>query len=828
MSLRVSSSRTFAIIFVGAALCISAVPPASGRDLPSPLVMHVAKDGNDAWSGELPSANKNRSDGPFATLERARDAIRQLKSTGSLPKGGVIVEVGGGVYELARPLELVKEDSGTEEAPIIYRARKGADVRLVGGKRITGWKPVTQPAVLALFQREALGNVWQADLAAQGVEDLGEMKPGPTWGRSEPGLEFFFNGTPMTLARWPNEGFVKIGKVLGPTRDGDNGCREGIFTYEGDQPTRWIGQPDIMLHGFWARDWADQRLKVGSIDTERRIISLQTEPQHQFGFKTGHWYYAYNLLPELDLPGEWYLDRRSGILYFWPPSPMETGEAMISVLPHLVTMTDVANVTLRGMILEGCRSTAARVSGGVGVRLVGCTIRNAGGLGVEMNGRDSGIVGCDLYNLAGGGVTLAGGERRHLTPGGMYVDNCHFFKFGRWNPINNPGVFVDGVGNRVTHSLFHDAPHTAVMWTGNDHTFEFNEFHSVVQAANDGGIMYSGYNPSTRGHVIRFNFFHDVYGFEGRGCIGVYLDDSFCSATIVGNVFYRVPRAAFIGGGHDNVVENNIFVDCMPALHVDARMMGWASSAVPLMKKRLEEVPYREEPWRSRYPELLTYLEGNYAQPRNNLVARNICWGGAWDEVDPNARPGVRFVDNLINQDPRFVDAGNQNFELRADSPAWNIGFQRIPMEKIGLYPSEDRASWPVKHEVKKRPTVKLDASLNTVRYFIGQLALRKSAIWAGTLIGLTTWAGAHWLRMRRFGWAVASVLFVIRVVIGFVTLVLAAQTATAYVALPRRRTLWPLLLAATVVIETLLAIWNSRRTNSPAGRAVTPVPKRG
>ena len=114
--------------------------------------------------------------------------------------------------------------------------------------------------------------------------------------------------------------------------------------------------------------------------------------------------------------------------------------------------------------------------------------------------------------------------------------------------------------------------------------------------------MYAGYNPAMRGHMIRYNYFHHVYGFEGRGCNGVYLDDMFCSATIFGNVFYQVPRAAFIGGGHDNVVENNIFVDCKPALHVDARMMGWAAASVPIMKQRLEEVPYQEEPWRSRYP----------------------------------------------------------------------------------------------------------------------------------------------------------------------------------------------------------------------------------
>jgi hypothetical protein len=371
-----------------------------------------------------------------------------------------------------------------------------------------------------------------------------------------------------------------------------------------------------------------------------------------------------------------------------------------------VTLNHVSFVTLRGLTLESCRGTALTIAGGTRACVAGCVIRNTGGWGISLSGKDNGIVGCDLYNLANGGVSLSGGDRKTLTPAGLYVDNCHLYKFSRWNPICKPGLQVDGVGNRVTHNLFHDAPHMAIMWGGNDHLFEFNEFHSVVYGANDAGIMYAGYNPAMRGHVIRHNYFHHVYGHEGRGCNGIYLDDMFCSATIFGNVFYQVPRAAFIGGGHDNVVENNVFIDCKPAVHVDARMMGWASDSVPLMKQRLEEVPYKSEPWRSRYPQLLTYLEGNYAQPRGNLVTHNICWGGKWDEVEARARPGVTFTDNLTGLDPHFVDAANQKFQLRDDSPAWKIGFQRIPTEKIGLYASADRASWPVRHEVRPRPTI--------------------------------------------------------------------------------------------------------------------------
>jgi hypothetical protein len=377
---------------------------------------------------------------------------------------------------------------------------------------------------------------------------------------------------------------------------------------------------------------------------------------------------------------------------------------MVSMLPSLLTMKDVSHVTFRGLILECTRGTAVTVAGGKRVRLVGCTIRNVGNSGASLSGVGHAVLGCDIYNTANNGVTLDGGDRKRLTPAGLTVENCHIHHFSRWNPVYKPAVMVQGVGNRIAHNLMHDSPHMAIAFSGNDHVIEFNEIHSVVYQSNDAGVMYAGFNPTMRGHEIRYNYIHHIYGREGRGCVGVYLDDMFCSAHIYGNVFFQVPQAAFVGGGRDNLIENNIFVDCNPAVHVDARALGWAAAGVQLLRQRLLEMPYQEEPWRSRFPQLLNYLDDEPAAPKGNVVARNICWGGRWDSFEKKALPHIRFQDNLLNTDPHFVDAKGANFQLRGDSPAWKLGFQRIPTEKIGLYASEDRASWPVKHTVRPRP----------------------------------------------------------------------------------------------------------------------------
>ena len=179
------------------------------------------------------------------------------------------------------------------------------------------------------------------------------------------GLELFFNDRPMTLARWPNEGFVKITGLVGgrPVNvRGTKGDRIGKFMYAGERPKRWADEKDVWVHGYWFWDWSDQRHKVESIDTAKRIIAVKP-PYHGYGYRVGQWFYAFNILAELDRPGEWYLDREAGTLYFWPPSDLAKGRAVVSVAGELVTMRGTSHVTLRGLTFEAARGTAVAMAG---------------------------------------------------------------------------------------------------------------------------------------------------------------------------------------------------------------------------------------------------------------------------------------------------------------------------------------------------------------------------------------------------------------------------------------------------------------------------------
>lgn len=675
---------------------------AAAQDAAPGTELHVAPGGKDT--------NPGTEAQPYATLERARDEIRAIKKAKGQPAGGVTVTLHGGLYQLARTLELTAEDSGTATAPITYRARKGEVVRISGGKRVTNWKPVTDKAVLARLDPAARDKLVCADLRSVGVRDFGEIGGG--FGlRGGPGLELFYNDEPMTLSRYPNNGFIKITGVEGPTPKAignRKGRVEGIFTYEGDRPARWKDEKEGWVLGYWFHDWAEQRQRIESIDPAAKRMTL-AKPYHHYGYRQGQWFYGFNLLSEIDRSGEWYLDRLSGILYFWPPFPIENGRATVSVLNSLITLDNAKHVTLRGLTLEAVRGTAVTMTGADNNRLIGCTLRNIGSWAVRITGTNSGVTGCDITATGDGGISLTGGDRVKLTPAGLYAENNHIHDWSRWNRMNRHGISLSGVGNRASHNLLHHSPHSAINFSGNDHIIEYNEIHSVCIESNDAGAIYAGRNWTMRGTVIRHNHLHHIRGFQDRGCIGIYLDDLYCGTTIYGNLFHDVTRAAYIGGGHDNSIENNIFIDCKPAVHVDSRGLGWAfqwpADWVKEIKGKgtLSGIRFDKPPYSTRYPRLRKILEQEPAAPTGSLIARNVFRGGRWDEVDKKAQPYVKFQDNLLDADPLFFDAANGNFQLRDNSPAYKLGFRRIPIDKIGLVNDGTRASWPVQHSVRPR-----------------------------------------------------------------------------------------------------------------------------
>jgi hypothetical protein len=652
---------------------------------------YVSPGGNDKASGTSVAE-------AFSTLQRARDAIGKLKKTKALPEGGVTVWIRSGEYYLDKGFELTTEDSGRAEAPIVYRAMRGEQVRIIGGREVSGWKKVEDQSILDRLDSAAHGQVYQADLKAGGIDAFGQFRSrGFGRGTSPAALELFFQDKPMSIARWPNDSFLKIAGFTKGKDDGHGstlGELTGGFNYEGERPKRWKDTSDVWVHGYWAYDWANSYEHIASIDLEKRLI--KTSPPHgNYGFRTGGRFYFLNVLEELDEAGEWYLDRRSGILYFWPPAPIEQGTTMVSIVEEpLVHLNSTSHITIRDMAFECARGTGVRISGGSSDNVINCTLRNLGNYGVIVNGgKDHGVVGCEIYETGDGGISLSGGDRKTLAPARHLAYNNHIYHIARWSRCYAPAVSMSGVGVRVSNNLIHDHPHCAILFGGNDHLIELNEIHHVCLETGDVGAIYTGRDYTFRGNIIRHNFIHHTGG-VGMGSMGIYMDDCVSGTQIYGNVLWKLHRAVFLGGGRDFKVENNIFIDCDPAIDIDGRGMSkspvWHNMVYNTMKERLEKMNWQQPPYSTRYPELADlqkyYAKDDGLPPGNILVARNICVGEKWLTVRWGATDEmVEVRDNFVKADPHFVDATNGDFRLKDDSPAYKLGFKKIPVEQIGL-----------------------------------------------------------------------------------------------------------------------------------------------
>ncbi len=664
----------------------------------------VAPTGSDANSG-----TERR---PFATLARARAALRALPAR---QRPGTTIWLAGGDYRLTAPLELGPADSGAQDEPVTVRSLPGSRARLLGGIRVADFAPVQDPAVRDRLSPAAREHVRQLDLEALGLTRIPRMRS-RGFGRplSPAHPELFFAGQPLTLARWPNadaaEPFARIaGFPAGAGKDDGHGTLLGDlaagFYYEGDQPVRWAPSDDVWVHGYWAYDWANSYERVARLDVAQRHV--RTCPPHGlYGIRPGQRFYFLNVLEELDQPGEYYLDRRRRLLYCWPPGPPAEAEAILSLLERpLIALRGARHVVLRDLDLVATRGDAVTIAGGAACRVAGCTIANTGNYAVRIEGgTDHGVQSCDIFNNGDGGVSLTGGDRRTLEPCRHFVHNCHFHHQGRWSRCYVPAVIMAGVGTRVSNNLIHDHPHCPILFTGNNHLVEYNDIHHVCAETGDVGGIYTGRDWTFRDNVIRFNFLHDIHGPGMLGSIAVYLDDCVSGITVFGNIFVRTQLAAFIGGGRDCTIENNLFVDTHPAVQIDGRGLSprevWQNMVNQTMKERLLAMDHHHPPYSVRYPELMEIdrwlAVGKGVPPEGNRVLRNIFVSGEWLKIHWEARPELVDVrDNWLEGDPGFVDAQHPEkarFALRDDAPVLRtIGFQHLPVERIGLRRDEYR-----------------------------------------------------------------------------------------------------------------------------------------
>jgi len=645
---------------------------------------------------------------PWKDLAQARDAIRQLKSEHGLPRGGVAVTIRGGRYEVRETFRLEAIDSGTAECPIVYRAATGEKPVFSGGVMLRGFEKTHDPAVLRRVPESARGHIYQVSLKSLGIEQvpplvLGGFASGRGF-RTHPVVELFWNGIPLTLARWPNQGFVWVEKVSDEnpiTSHGRKGSAAGVIYFSDPRLKSWSEEPDGWLYGYWFWDWADSYERIAAVDPATGEIRLQA-PYHRYGYHVGQPFFALNMLCELDQPGEWYLDRQKLILYVYPPNDPNQATAELSFFGSPFVVLDGAeHVRFENLTWELGMADGLHIRGGKHCLIAGCIVRRFAGDGIVIRrGIGHGVLSCNIYSLGRGGIVMDCGERRTLIPGESFVQNCHIYQLSRVDHTYTPGVLLNGVGNRLAYNWVHDVGSSAFRVEGNDHLIEWNEVCRVVMESDDqGGVDMFG-NPTYRGVIYRFNYWHHIGGWENPmktpplGRAGIRLDDAISGVLVYGNVFYHASSGAIgfggvqVHGGKENIIDNNLFVDCMAAISFSP----WSESRwKQFVTGWLEKGDVDRATYLQKYPELSRLEE----LPNANWIYRNVVLRCGQFFLRDHKRNCV--AQNLVSSELKGVMMHEPGtFQIKADDPELlAIGFRPIPFERIGLYPDQYRQKVP-------------------------------------------------------------------------------------------------------------------------------------
>ncbi|XP_063405884.1 uncharacterized protein LOC134689845 [Mytilus trossulus] len=579
---------------------------------------------------------------PMRTLHRAIQRI----SEPDIQNKNIWIELMEGYHDLNSTLVI---NHRNDYRRITIRAYQNQKVHVTGGKRIPSnhFTKVTDPSILQRLTPEAQTHVLQTKLSDTGITDLGQIVPYGKYILRQAPLEIFENGFPLTLSRWPNYGFKNITNVPSGQR------YSTVFEYDSDRPKKWANQSDIWVYGYWYQSWADKAVPVKTIDAQHKTISL-AQPTH-FGLRAGQthpgggYFRFINILDEIDEPvsGEYFIDRITGMLYLWPAfsKGLYTSNDVIygSMINTCIQLTRyTSNVVFENFILEACRHFGIQAQDSSNITIQSMEIRNTGSYNVYCRKDCRNFVISKSYLHDGdGGVTLQGGDRPTLTSSNNFIIDSEISFFSRVTSSDANAITLDGVGGHIEHNIIYRGQYTAIRWTGNDHSIQYNNVFENCMNSSDCGAIHSGKDWAARGTVIRFNHIHhNLQYYYGADVRGVMLDDQYSSVLVEKNVFYNNAGHLNIGGGRDNIVRDNIFFNSTKfSIQVDGR--GSSHRNDRSLMNILNKLPYKNKLWTSKYPKLVNILNENPEEPRGNQIYKNIFYNSGkqytvkWDPHKP-------------------------------------------------------------------------------------------------------------------------------------------------------------------------------------------------
>ncbi|MBK1835093.1 right-handed parallel beta-helix repeat-containing protein [Roseibacillus ishigakijimensis] len=665
----------------------------------------------------------------YPTLAEVRDQVR------ALPKDEpVTITVAAGRYELTEPVRFTAADSGRPEAPITYRAE--GEVVFDGSVPLSlqGWETVAGEEELARLSEAARGQVVKVAVREEQAHQLlRQASPSRTLVMQDAEL--------LRLSRFPNVGFAHAKELL----EADEGTRFQIKPVMGtweepkgplftlrEEPAgtwqQWAREVEstrrVMASGYLSAQWYRSSQRLRSVDAETGAIRFvqQTrygleEMVHQFQSRQAF----YHLLCEIDEPGEWYYDHESREFYFWPVAPVgEETRLSFSAGEGFLHLDGASHLRFEGFSARGfAQGEIVRISGGEDNEVRAGQFFQSTATALSVAGKNNRVRGCDVFDVTRF-ARLAGGvaSSAEITPGGNVIANCHFYLDALAGA--SPSVGISGVGQIFRNNLIHNIPGQAVVFRGNDHLIERNEFFNIGFEEGDGATIYTGAEFWGYGVKLRHNFLHHIMSTDGLMTrSGIMLDDHHSGTEVLENIFYKTGHGSLaINGGTGLTVHGNIFLNGNHGVWV--RIIGDVKGRIANLAKfetgelkrgdkhdyiwRTEQVVgengWNKEPW-TKYPTFAKVM--NQPNERRffpieidvrDTLGANMSEGLTYRHPQIPAEwltfHGTREIDpQQVFQNPEALD-----FRYRAESAE---GMPAIPFPEIGLVLDDSRRAMPEK-----------------------------------------------------------------------------------------------------------------------------------
>lgn len=640
-------------------------------------LFYVSPEGNDSWSGELEKPNQEKTDGPFATISRAKDAVRKIKNIVSEP---IYVILREGRYFLDETLIFDQKDNGTKECPITYMAYPNEKPVISGGKKIDGpWKKYKDNIMVC---------------------NIPQVKDGKWYFR-----QLFVNGQRQTRARIPYEGDYLIEEALSGTS----------FKYKEGHIKRWYNLEDVEVVVY--HSWNESRLLISELNEEERTIRFHDpKAKHVIGWQGAggpNRYYMENVFEGLQHPGDWYLDRKTGDLYYWAIDNIEKLDIIAPVLNQVIRLEggikeqNVQYINFKGITFSDADwslpANGYPDCGDVGdivhpsavtwenVRfcsMENCCIRNVGTYALEITGYGNQIIGNEFYDTGGGGIISRNYNKEPNIFSYNHIHNC-----GEVYP-SAVGINIDDGGGIISHNLIHDISHSGVYarhWATETQPIqranqeqgliiEYNEIYDVMKKINDGGGIFV----RDANIIIRNNLIHDCFSYSNR-CPGwgIYLGCETRDTLVENNIVYRAREIVHVWYSDRNItMQNNIFVDG----EWDQINYQNPHDRHHENIKLLRNIIYYTKP-----DSALFLLSGERSAPVESDYNVFYCLSGKFsikglpevDSFEDWQKKG--FDKHSVIADPMFVNPQNDDYSLKPESPALKLGFKPIDISSVGI-----------------------------------------------------------------------------------------------------------------------------------------------